>query len=88
MAPTPNYMSDEEAILELSNTELAIGEAALAAGPITVDIAYHHQHPNVVTIESLPELGRRLNNLKDDVRELVLRRLSGTVMASMEGQNA
>jgi hypothetical protein len=88
MANVPKILSDEEAMQQLSDTELAIGEAALSTGPITLDIAYHHQHPNVVTIESLPELGRRLSKLKDDIRELVLRRLSGGVMASMEAQNA
>ena len=81
-------LSDEEALRKLSGSELAIGEAALAQGPIRLDVAYHHQNPNVVEISSLPDLGRRLSGLKEDVRELVLRRLSGRVMASMEEQIA
>jgi hypothetical protein len=81
-------LSDEEAMHVLTGSELAIGEAALSTGPITVNIAYHYQKPNTVEISSLPELGRRLNTLKEDVRELVLRRLTGRVMANMEEQNA
>lgn len=88
MAHKPQPLSDEEAMQKLSDSELAIGEAALSTGPISLDIAYHHQNPNIVTIATLPELGRRLNGLKEDVRELVLRRLSGRVMASMEEQLA
>ncbi len=81
-------LSDEEAIQKLTGSELAVGEAALANGPVTVDLAYLHQNPNPVEINSLPELGRRLNGLKEDVRTLVTMRLGGNFMASREEQSA
>lgn len=77
-------LSDEEAIQTLSGSELAIGEAALSAGPIDLNLAYLHQHPRIATIASLPDLGRNLAALTSDVRSLVVRRLGGHVHASMQ----
>lgn len=81
-------LTDDEAMNALSPNELAIGEAALAGGPIEINLAYLYEHPKMATIDSLPELGRRLNVLKEDVRALVLRRLSGQFMATVESSIA
>lgn len=78
-------LNDDEAIAKLTDVELGVGEAALANGPINLNLAYLHAHPNIVTIASLPELGRRLSTLSEDVRTLVLRRLGGHLHASMQG---
>lgn len=87
---TPNKnanLTDDEAIANLSEAELAIVDATISRAkgePVTLDVsAYLHENVKPATVSTHAQLARHLIGMKGETRRLLLQNLMGQLLAEM-----